>query len=118
MKYFAIRPIKGITEDYAKAIAQQIEFYRKQGHEVYDPVEDTDQSDSVGLRICNDNRTAIEGCDCILFMWDGKSKGCLFDLGMAFALQKPIKTVTGYVPPMTFSKSFQNMVFAWEEGCS
>ena len=115
MKYFAIRPIKGISEDYAEAIKQQIEFYRKQGHEVYDPIEDTNQSDSSGLNICKDNRKAIEKSDRVLFIWDGKSKGCLFDLGMAFALYKQVEVVTGYVPQTTFNKSFQNMAFAWEE---
>ena len=115
MKYFAIRPVRGISEEYASAIEQQIEFVRSQGHEVYDPIKDTDQNDAHGLRICKDNRRAIEECDCILFMWDGKSTGSLFDLGMAFALRKSIQPVIGYVPEMTDHKSFQNMAYKWQE---
>jgi nucleoside 2-deoxyribosyltransferase len=115
MKYFAIRPVRNISENYAEGIEKQIHFYREQGHEVYDPITDTDQNDQTGYRICKDNLQAIKNCDCVLFMWDGKSQGCLFDLGMAFALGKPVKTVIGYVPPATQGKSFQNMVWQWEE---
>ncbi len=115
MKYFAIRPVRGITQEYADAIELQLETIRKEGHEIYDPIKDTNQLDSIGLRICNDNRRAIEDCDAVLFLWDGKSTGCLFDLGMAFALRKSVRTVVGYMPRMTNGKSFQNMVFAWEE---
>ena len=114
-KYFAIRPVRNITPEYQDGIETQIKFIESQGHIVYDPIRDTNQSDANGYRICSDNLEAIKNCDEILFMWDGKSQGCLFDLGMAFALGKPIQTVIGYVPGMTPYKSFQNMVFAWEE---
>ena len=115
MKLFAIRPVRGITDEYKEGIEAQIARYRAEGHEIYDPLVDTDQVDNTGLRICKDNRKAIEDADAILFMWDGKSQGSLFDLGMAFALRKPVIPVIGYVPAMTDHKLYQNMVFAWQE---
>lgn len=115
MKLFAIRPVRGISDEYREGIEEQIRFLKSQGHTIYDPITDTNQNDNSGLRICKDNRTAIEDCDAVLFMWDGKSQGCLFDLGMAFALGKKVIPVIGYVPQMTIGKSFQNMVYAWQE---
>ena len=48
-------------------------------------------------------------------IWDGKSQGVMFDLGVAFALKKPIQTIEGCMPAPTAGKSLQNMIFAWEE---
>lgn len=49
--------------------------------------------------------------DVVHFVWDGISQGCLFDLGMAFAMQKKIIVIS--VPDLTDGKSFQNMVTEW-----
>jgi len=113
-KMFVIRPVRGITDAYKEAIEMQVEFYRKR-YDVYDPIKDTNQDDSVGLRICQDNCQAIKDADVVAVMWDGKSTGCLFDLGMAFALGKPIVPVIGYFPTTTDGKSFPNMIYAWQE---
>lgn len=115
MRYFAIRPVRGISKEYAEGLERQIEFYRELGHEVYDPIKDTNQNDPTGCQICKDNLEAMKSCDAVLFMWDGNSQGCLFDLGMAFALGKLVRPVVGYLPKMTVGKSFQNMVYAWED---
>jgi hypothetical protein len=44
-------------------------------------------------------------------MWDGVSQGCLFDLGMAFAMNKHITIIS--IPELSNGKSFQNMVKAY-----
>lgn len=77
-------------------------------YDVYWPPRDTDQDDDIGLRICMDNAYAIQDADVIHIVWDGKSQGCLFDLGMAFILNKPIIPIK--LPPLTHGKSFQNMI--------
>lgn len=54
----------------------------------------------------------------VFVVWDGKSKGCLFDLGIAFAMDKPVRVVE--LPPDTEERSLQKMVRAWEQrtgGC-
>jgi nucleoside 2-deoxyribosyltransferase len=68
--------------------------------------------DETGYRICRDNRLAIEEADAVFVVWDGKSKGCLFDLGMAFAMGKPVRVVE--LPPDTEVRSLQKMVREWE----
>ena len=110
---FVIRPVRNITPDFQESVDNQIEEFKELGYTVYDPQVDTDQDDVNGYRICMDNLGAIQHADYVCFMWDGKSQGCLFDLGMAFALDKPMLCIPKLMPPMTEGKSFQNMAYAW-----
>lgn len=115
MNIFLICPVRGITEEYAEGIETQVKELEAQGHKVHWPSRDTNQHDITGMNICEENRRAIKAADIVYVIWDGKSQGVLFDLGMAFAMKKKIRTITGYMPSMTNGKSFQNMIFAWEE---
>jgi nucleoside 2-deoxyribosyltransferase len=115
MKIFLACPVRNADINDRLAQEKQVMLLESQGHQVHWPPRDTDQDDTVGLRICQDNRWAIEEADAIYVIWDGKSQGVMFDLGVAFALRKPIHTVEGHMPPRTTGKSLQNMIFAWEE---
>jgi nucleoside 2-deoxyribosyltransferase len=108
MKTFLICPVRGHDIKETEEIVAKLE---RTGWEVYWPPRDTDQMDITGYRICQDNRRAIEQADAIHFIWDGKSQGCLFDLGMAFVLGKKVIPVA--MPELTDGKSFQNMVNQW-----
>lgn len=108
MKSFLICPVRGLPPDAHAAIVGAIEA---DGYTVHWPPRDTNQNDSTGLRICSDNARAIEMADVVHVIWDGKSQGCLFDLGVAFALRKRVIPVE--LPEATEGKSFQNMVRAW-----
>lgn len=110
MKIFIIHPIRYANHIYKEGINNYVAMLERQGHEVYQPSRDTDQNDYYGLRICKDNLKAIQEADEIHIAWDQQSKGCLFDLGMAFALNKRIIPITGYFPPLSNGKSFQNVV--------
>lgn len=52
------------------------------------------------LQICGYNRDKIQWADEIHVIWDQRSIGTIFDLGMAFALQKPVRIV--YLNAKTF----------------
>ena len=107
MRAFLICPVRGKTiEDYA-AYVEQIESL---GFKLHYPHRDTNQQDQTGTgyRICQDNRAAIEAADVVFIVWDGESQGCLFDLGVAFALRKRIVPLS--LPEPTGKKSFQNMI--------
>lgn len=108
MKSFLICPVRGKDPETYRAIVAALEA---RGYAVHWPPRDTDQNDNTGLRICGDNRAAIEAADIVHIVWDGQSQGCLFDLGMAFALGKDIEPID--LPPPTEGKSFQNMIHAW-----
>lgn len=72
------------------AIEKYVAEFESAGHKIYWPFRDTNQNDSVGLRICTDNRSAIEATDEIHIWWNPQSIGSHFDFGIVFALHKKI----------------------------
>lgn len=110
MRTFLICPVRGHDKTETENIVKKLE---DDGFTVHWPHRDTDQEDETGYRICCQNRDAIESADVIHLLWDGKSKGVLFDLGMAFAMGK--KIIPLEMPPQTSHKSFQNMVSEWAQ---
>ena len=109
MKSFLICPVRGLAPDAHAAIVSRLEA---EGYEVHWPARDTNQNDHTGgLQICRENAKAIARADVVHVIWDGKSQGCLFDLGMAFILRKEVVPID--LPPPTEGKSFQNMIRAW-----
>lgn len=116
-KGFLICPVRGVDPEETRGIVESLESGNFDGEEwdIHWPPRDTNQEDDTGLQICFENRQAINGADRIFFVWDGKSQGCLFDLGMAFADGFPPLTCIS-LPSATEGKSFQNMAREWEEG--
>jgi nucleoside 2-deoxyribosyltransferase len=108
MKTFLISPVAGHAAD---AWIADVEKLEQEGYEVHWPARDTDQVDATGFRICNDNLAAIRAADVVHVIWDGVSRGCMFDLGMAFALSKKIIPIR--MPEATQGKSIQNVVAEW-----
>ena len=108
---FLICPVRGYTRNHWQ---EHVERLEGEGWTVHWPPRDTDQRDSVGLSICGENRAAIERADRVFLIWDGESTGCLFDLGMAWALRKPL-TVLLLPKAISGTKSFVLMPRAWEK---
>jgi len=113
-KAFIIHPIRGVSDKFKEKMEEQIEYLRNE-YDIYDPEKDTNQIDRTGLRICKDNRNAMRKADIVIVIWDGKSEGCLFDLGMAFAMRKEIRILNGYFPTAPIGKNFIRMVWVWEQ---
>ena len=116
MKIFII----GSTSYKDKMVKHQTE-QEKQGHVVVRPAFD----DSAGMLILGDvkikdtelsiskfNRLGIEQCDEVHVIWDARSTGTIFDMGMAFALHKPVKLI--YINDKTFVNLFRKI--AGEDG--
>ena len=113
MKYFLICPVRNATEEQRQQMVAWIVQKESAGDTVYYPARDTNQNDSIGYRICRDNRQALAIADKIAIFWDKTSQGSLFDLGMAFALEKPIEIINVDEIEPTESKSFSNMMLMW-----
>lgn len=111
-KTFLICPVRGHSIEETEAIVKKLE----EEYEVYWPPRDTNQNDPVGFDICSDNFYAILFADVVHVIWDGKSEGCLFDLGMAFALEKEV-IVISLPEDTTEGKSFVKMIKAWSSDC-
>jgi nucleoside 2-deoxyribosyltransferase len=105
---FLIAPVRGLPAEAWRELVAKLE---REGWSVHWPARDTEQIDAVGLDICRQNLAAMADSDAVHVVWDGESQGCLFDLGMAFALGKRVIPLA--LPEPTAGKSFQNMVRAW-----
>jgi nucleoside 2-deoxyribosyltransferase len=114
MRIFLICPVRNISPAFKADVEAQIAHLRNEGHLVYCPLWDTNQSQPA-RRIVQTNRETMEQADAVYVAWDGESQGVLFDLGMAFAMRKPLSVLTGMMPAMTTAKSFQNLCYGWED---
>jgi len=92
---------------------EYIQSLEKAGVKIHYPPRDTNQDDTIGVNICEENLKAISESNEVHIFWSGKSKGSLFDFGMAFALRKPIKLVNKIKP--TIGKSFNNVLLALDK---
>lgn len=112
MRIFVICPVRGITESEQDAIEVYVAGLEND-HYVYWPLRDTPQDDPTGVEICRLNREAIADCDEVWVWWNPDSAGSKFDLGMAWALYKPIRLIWRCIP--TPHKSFENVMLHWQE---
>ncbi len=88
MKIFVIHSM-GMSKD-ALEYAEQLE---SEGHETFVPVRDTEQFISNVQQVLESNRDGLIWCDEAHVIWDLSSMGTIFDMGTAFALEKPIKII-------------------------
>lgn len=109
-KIFIICPVRNVTKIEKGKIEQWVSSLEARNIKVHWPQRDTDQKDDIGLRICEDNKEAISNADEIHIYWNKDSKGSLFDIGMAFSLNKPIKIINREDVKKTPHKSFENVL--------
>lgn len=93
MNVYIICPVRNGTP---QEVAEHVAYLERDGFAVHFPPRDVDQDDSTGERICREHRAAMVACDRVDVFWDVTSSGSHFDLGMAYALGKPIKLITAY----------------------
>lgn len=89
-KTFLICPVRGHSSDETHPVVKKLE---SEGWTVHWPPRDTDQDDPTGFEICTTNCRAIFESEIVHVVWDVDSKGSHFDLGIAFALKKPIRII-------------------------
>ncbi|MCD6398591.1 MAG: hypothetical protein J7L08_01605 [Candidatus Aenigmarchaeota archaeon] len=88
---FLISPVRNVTDEEKKFIEGYITELKEKGYEVYNPINDTDQNDPYGLKICLENRKAIANADEIHIYWNPKSTGSIFDLGIVFGMNYTVE---------------------------
>jgi nucleoside 2-deoxyribosyltransferase len=118
LKIYIICPVRNATKEQTEKLKEYKKSLLLDGHEVYYPADDNpyEESDNlIGYIICEENRRAIAEADEIHIFWDATSTGTLFDLGMAFALYKPLKIVNYDELKFTPQKSFTNMINEWSK---
>ena len=113
MKIFIICPVRNITTEWRNELLNYSQYLESAGHDVHLPFRDVEQEDPTGFRICREHAMKIYEADEVHIAYDGKSEGWLFDLGMAFVLDKVIKPIKRYFPDENKGKSYSNMVWEW-----
>jgi hypothetical protein len=122
MKIYIICSVRNADAQVRASLEAYTDWLEDKGHEVHLPHRDTKQ-DARGFDICNQNGTAIALADEIHIIYDKKSQGSHFDLGIVFAYdvllgyKKRIRVVNyaglgGGITPE--GKSFLRMFQEWE----
>lgn len=93
MKVYLIMPVRSAHPGALAAAQVYCSRMEARGLQVHFPPRDAPQDDPTGERICTTHRDAMIACDEVHVLWDVDNKGSHFDLGMAYALGKPIKAV-------------------------
>lgn len=111
-----ISPVREIDDAFLERVEAAVHQLEREGYRVYWPYRDTPQ-DRRELEIVRHNINAIRKADVVFIAWDGKSEGCLFDLGAAVALGKRVQGLVGLVPRRTlYRKTFANLIHQlWDE---
>jgi nucleoside 2-deoxyribosyltransferase len=98
MNVYIICPVRNCSPERTAAIRAHAERLRKSGYTVHFPTDDVNQDDPTGAAICRAHLDAMLAADFVHVFWDVNSKGSHFDLGMAYAMGKPITPVECYEP--------------------
>lgn len=110
MIIFIICSVREATPEYRKKLESYVASLTAEGHIVHLPHRDTDQTLSA-FDICYTNSHAIRSSDEVHIFYSGASQGTHFDMGVAFALRKPIVVVEN--EEYTTKKSFPYMLQEW-----
>ena len=92
-KIYLIMPVRASSAAKLVYASQYCGALEAQGHEVHFPPRDAPQDDPTGEHICKVHLAAMQAADEVHVLWDPESYGSHFDLGMAYALGKPIKGI-------------------------
>lgn len=114
MNIFIICPVHKLTLEEAQEVLLYVQALELLGYNVHYPPRDTEQDDPIGLRICRDNCITITFADEVHVWYNPSSSGSHFDLGVAFALDKPIKLINK-LQPTDGTKSFNNVLIALDK---
>ena len=112
MKAFVICSVRGMKDEYREKLEEYVAQLEQTGYEVHLPHRDTHQEQS-GFNICMENMEAIERADEVHIFYSSKSQGTHFDMGVAFALGKPL--VIAENEEFGEGKSFARMLTEWQE---
>lgn len=103
--------IIGSTQ-YKQKIEKHRRKLKRKGDTVRIPAFD-DHKELDELGVCKYNRELIKWADEVHIIWDKRSMGTIFDFGMAFALEKPIRII--YLEPKTFEGVMRKYEREWRD---
>ncbi len=105
---YVICPVRNGTPGDVSAYVSGLE---KDGIIVHFPPRDAPQDDPTGETICSIHLAALRKADEVHVFWDVNSRGSHFDLGMAYALRKPLIMIKSYQADGS-GKSYEKVIRA------
>lgn len=109
-KVFVICPVRKVTDEERQFLDKYVSDLENSDYEVHFPLRDTDQTDTVGMAICKENKEAIISADEVHVYWTPESEASPFDFGMTFMADKPVKLINREDVEKTPYKSLQNVL--------
>jgi hypothetical protein len=109
MNIYIICAVRNADSERAQLEARYAQRLRREGHNVHYPPDSAPQDDVTGAAICEAHKAAMLEANEVHVLWDSDSKGSHFDLGMAYALSKPIRGIRCYDSAIP-TKSYWNAV--------
>lgn len=115
MKIYLTCPVRNATPEQVQALEDYVSMLEANGNTVHLPHRDVEQDDPTGgWNICCAHLKAMQECDRVDIFYDETSGGSKFDLGMAWALGKPVYLVDVFVDDGGAAKSYLKVVKIWQ----
>ena len=105
-RIYLVCPVRNVDPETQSSLENYVSETESRGARVHFPPRDVDQSLDA-FTICEKHRDAMRNADEVHIWWDDRSRGSLFDFGMAYALGLPIKIVNDVEPDE--GKSYKNV---------
>ena len=116
MKIYLICPVRNATQEQREMEENYTKMLEAVGHTVYLPHRDAPQDDPTGEAICQKHRQAMEDSDVVYVIWDKNSFGSHWDMGMAYAMRKPVQLLHT-IHKDTPGKSYYKVLCSLSEEC-
>ena len=114
-KIFLICPVRNATDEQRKWIEDFVVQKRKEGYTIHAPHLHTRQEDMFGgFAICTQNAEAVATSSEIDIYYDQSSTGSVFDLGVAYALHKPLKLLNEKEVTLNNNDFMDRIVSNWK----
>jgi len=114
-KIFLICPVRNASENQRSWIEEYVEQKSIEGYTIHAPHLHTRQKDLFGgYAICKQNAEAVASSNEIAIYYDKSSTGSVFDLGVAFALQKPLVLLNGDKIEFNENDFVDNLLKNWQ----
>ncbi len=87
-KAFLICSVRNTNINDKESLNELTGFLENIGYQVHYPARDTNQSDTIGYRICLENTKAIAKANTVFANYSDTSMGSMFDLGVTYYLMQ------------------------------
>jgi len=109
MNIYIISPVRQLDSRTHRLLLSYTHLLENLGHIIHLPVRDTDQK-ATAVEISIQNVEAIRTADRIDIYFDPTSQGSKFDLGVAFALRKPLCLINSI---SMREKEYATLILTW-----